>query len=536
MNKYIIDFVDTTEQNEIQNFLDTNSLSVQKIFDSLGKIYLVSGESIPPDHDIVESVQSDSVLSINFEEVVSVPVNDDNWWKIASYADDDVNPDTTSLDIEIKDPIYDVYVVDSGINHDHTEFSGQNIINLFSATSGDFSDVNGHGTAMTSLITGNTCAITRANIANVKIIDQNGAVTLSSLLEALDVILTDSSNKPTVPAMANLSWTIPYNEYVNAKVQHLINSGITVVTSAGNQGVELNNFTPACIADAFTVGAYNQMFEPADFSNYSGSTNDVNSGTIDLWAPGTNILVANHTGGYKTIQGTSPSTAIVCACICYCVSEVENIYTNNIGIPFNKQTAGQSTIAHMNNQRSGILDFGDFNYGVNKIATFTRYGNGNFKQYWLTKRKGDVSTEIFMNPEGFDLVFKFIYWPEDVATATLIPDQSNKLNLALDQGWLVGQLPELTNENPGNIYNFEIHCESHDGTTTIIEITYFHRTYDEDVLANLDEIAMDDQLRFMFDNEGPCSGFTTPVSFFCFNDCNPVEYCDENKTVCFCSQ
>ena len=197
-------------------------------------------------------------------------------------------------------------MLDSGIDLTHSEFTGKDISLVYSLT-GDFNDTNGHGTGLASLMVGNTCGVTSTSIKVVKIFDDNQPTKQSDFLHALDAILTDMNSNINKFSIINCSWAINKNIYIEDKIKHLINAGALVVASAGNSGKPIEEVTPASMPDVLTIGAYNSDFVPCDFSDYSNPSvvsltqGQVNTGTLDAWAPGEQIWIANPTskgGGY----------------------------------------------------------------------------------------------------------------------------------------------------------------------------------------------------------------------------------------------
>ncbi len=96
--------------------------------------------------------------------------------------------------------------------------------------------------------------------------------------------------------------TTEYNA-LDLAVQAAIDAGITVVIAAGNEGIDASTITPAHVADAITVGAYDVYNRFAYFSNYGP--------IVDLQAPGVDILsTGNGTkGSWKGVLMSGTSTA-----------------------------------------------------------------------------------------------------------------------------------------------------------------------------------------------------------------------------------
>jgi hypothetical protein len=339
MTKFIVDFKQDTSESQINEFLTQRGLTVRSVFDKLGLVYhvessdpsLLAGSNDPAVSPLVEHFINDSdqelsllgvfeVPQINYADVSVDPTLDENWWKI--YSMTGTEWDTEAKTLPRKGANSTVYVMDSGIADSHADFVGANIVKLFSIT-GEYSDTTGHGTAIASVIAGRRCGVTDACIKVVKIFDQNIPLYQSSLLNAMNAIMTDYVNSNGKISVVNMSWTIPKNSYIESKIQTMIDMGLYVVCAAGNNGVPIENVTPASMKSVITIGAYNQDFEPCDFSNYQASSiavtaGSTNHGEIDGWAPGQDILVADvATGGFSLASGTSMAAAIASSAYAY---------------------------------------------------------------------------------------------------------------------------------------------------------------------------------------------------------------------------
>ena len=537
--KFFIDFNDDASQIDIDNYLSDNNCVVNRIFDRLGKVYLVTTTAQPPQSALVERMSEDKSLNLSLGGITeSVAITEDNWWKIVSYENGEViTEDTTEIDIDISEAHMDVYVVDSGINKNHSEFVGQTINDLYTATPSDFSDSQGHGTALASLITGNSCAITRANIQNVKVYHNDGTITLSELLDALHTILEHSNSRPEILSVMNISWIMDFNEYVNHKIQYMVSQGIITVVCAGNQGKAIADLTPACIPEVYTVGAYDQNFMPADFSNYTSSVGSaggaVNQGALDIWAPGVSIRVADGSADaadFKLANGTSYSAAIFTACVCYNLTHLENLWSEEFGEPLNKLTAS-SELSGLKRQKMGLLDLEPpHQNSINKIATFMENGNNILKIYWQ-ERKGFTTPESLVSTSG--QILRIMFLNSDVQSYQ-ITEGNLPPGLKITEGFLVGTLPALQDDTPFELYKFTIECLSHDQTTTTLEYSLMHK--DPDRIEDLSPEEIDNlDVEILLLLQGFCDPGTTPPP--CNDNCPPGEFCftsGSGKGICVC--
>lgn len=329
--RYIVDFINTATENEIDSWLIQKNCQVVKQFNHFSKTYLVEALVEPSTDNLVEHVLLDDtsnslklletfVAPVPYDSITIDTTSDQNWWKSLVFYNA-IN--FSQARVNRIGAGYPVYVMDSGIKSDHPDLVGANIRNLFSFTS-DFGDTKGHGTAIASLISGNQAGITNAELINVKIFQSGTSTLISDLLNGLDAVAIDyTQNYPNTPGVLNLSWGISANDFVEAKIKTLINLGIVVVAAAGNSGIPIGDVTPARMPEVLTIGSINSELAPSSFSNYTGESvisltaGDTNHGPeLDYWAPGEHIYVASIVDdGFSYAFGTSMSAGIVSATV-----------------------------------------------------------------------------------------------------------------------------------------------------------------------------------------------------------------------------
>lgn len=197
-----------------------------------------------------------------------------------------------------------VYLVDSGINTAHPEFSGSVIQNVYSYNE-SFDDEHGHGTAMASLINGQTRGMSKdAIVKNVKI--PFGDVTIGQLLTAFDAILADHATEASVKVV-NCSWTISKSQLLDSKILELQQVGLIVVAAAGNSGISADTLSPVGLNTVIGVAASDSYDRVISWASGAAS----NWGPdVDITAPGINVSVAKMSGDYETVSGTSNAAAI----------------------------------------------------------------------------------------------------------------------------------------------------------------------------------------------------------------------------------
>jgi subtilisin family serine protease len=134
------------------------------------------------------------------------------------------------------------------------------------------------------------------------VLDANGSGSFSDVAAGVDYVTGLKRANPRVPIVANLSLgadvgTTAYN-VLDQAVARCIASGVVVVVAAGNSHIDARLCSPAHVAGAVTVGAFDGTNTFCnDFSN-RGST-------LALLAPGRDIPSTWLNGQYATLTGTS---------------------------------------------------------------------------------------------------------------------------------------------------------------------------------------------------------------------------------------
>lgn len=213
-----------------------------------------------------------------------------------------------------------VYLVDTGIRASHEQFAEATINNLHSRYENDpsvplYDDVAGHGTAVGSMIAGTTQGASRAvTLHNIKLFNANdGEVTVGEIISALNAILYHhNANLLSKTKVVCLPWVIPQNNFVDAKIRELDDNNLVVVCAAGNNGQDVNNYSPAGVDTVITVGAYDRNYNVGSFTNTpwggTGNTGYNNYGAqLDIFALGVDVSIATNGGDrtYGVATGTS---------------------------------------------------------------------------------------------------------------------------------------------------------------------------------------------------------------------------------------
>ncbi len=183
------------------------------------------------------------------------------------------------------------------------------------ADGGDYSDPDndpmdeysgGHGTRIAGIIAAQTsnsrgiAALTPgARVMNLR------AGTASGFLEEDDVaraVLYAINNGVRV---INMSFgDVVVSRFLKDVIEYAYSEGVVIIASAGNSGTDVTHY-PSGLAETISVGASDKSDQIAGFSNWGH--------TLDLVAPGVEIISPRAGGGYEMASGTSFSAPIVTA-------------------------------------------------------------------------------------------------------------------------------------------------------------------------------------------------------------------------------
>ncbi|MFE9931421.1 S8 family serine peptidase [Streptomyces sp. NPDC005533] len=192
-----------------------------------------------------------------------------------------------------------VYVLDTGIDYQHTEFGGPDATRAtfgFDAVNDGLGggDCNGHGTHVAGTAAGKTYGVARkANLVSVRVLGCDGKGTWSGIIAGLDWVAKNAQQ----PAVLNASLGGDKSDAVNNAADAVTDAGVLPVVAAGNSAKNACNVSPASASKVLTVAASNRYDEKTSFSNYGPCTT--------VYAPGEAIVSAKLGGGSVALDGTS---------------------------------------------------------------------------------------------------------------------------------------------------------------------------------------------------------------------------------------
>lgn len=236
-------------------------------------------------------------------------------------------------DITTGDSNIVIGVIDSGVDYTHPDLVGNMWVNPgeicdngedddgngvvddcygYSAitSSGDPMDENGHGTHVAGTIgatSNNGVGVTGVNwdvqIIGCQFLDADGYGSTAGAIECIDYMANLKVNHGVNLVATNNSWGGgAYSESLKTAISDSIDQGIMFVSAAGNDGI-----------DADVTASYPGGYDLDGIVNVANTTRtDSMSGTstyglesVDLGAPGTEILSTYLNDGYATASGTS---------------------------------------------------------------------------------------------------------------------------------------------------------------------------------------------------------------------------------------
>ncbi|MEG3637018.1 S8 family peptidase [Micromonospora palythoicola] len=193
------------------------------------------------------------------------------------------------------------YVIDSGIRFTHQDFGGRVVNGIDVVDGGAADDCYGHGSHVAGTLGGATYGVAKnVTLVAVRVWACDATGDIATTTQAIDWVTANAQQ----PAVANMSFGRPISlspGAYEAATTGLINSGVTVVASAGNDAGDACSKTPALIPAALTVGSTWPDDGAAWLSNHGPC--------VDLFAPGQSIVSAGHASDTAVATKTGTSMA-----------------------------------------------------------------------------------------------------------------------------------------------------------------------------------------------------------------------------------
>jgi subtilisin family serine protease len=202
-----------------------------------------------------------------------------------------------------------VYVIDTGLDVDHVDFTGR-VGEGFSASDDGIRDDDGHGTHVAGTAGGTQFGVARQVILHPVRVLVRGSGTDADVIEGVDWV-TDHVQRNRWPAAANMSLGGGASPALDLAVCNSIRGGVTYAVAAGNDNEDACRTSPSRVLQAAVAGATDRADRRASFSNTGAC--------LDLFAPGQEITSARRGGGSITLSGTSMASPHIAGVAALCL-------------------------------------------------------------------------------------------------------------------------------------------------------------------------------------------------------------------------
>ncbi|MET1179961.1 S8 family serine peptidase [Peribacillus simplex] len=201
-----------------------------------------------------------------------------------------------------------VAIIDDGIDRNHEDLKGK-IVNAYDTIKNRKHIVpkGAHGTHIAGIIAGSanngiggTGVAPNVKLMPINVFDGEYANT-ADIIEAIHYAVQQKAN------IINMSLgDTSYSEAFNKAVQEAYKKGVLIVAAAGNEGdmgKNVQRVYPAAFSHVISVAATDSRDRRPSYSNYHS--------TVDIAAPGDDILSTLPYGRYGWMSGTSMATPMV---------------------------------------------------------------------------------------------------------------------------------------------------------------------------------------------------------------------------------
>jgi len=254
-----------------------------------------------------------------------------------------------------------VAVIDTGCDKNHTDLKdnllpGKGFVN----NSSDYSDVNGHGTHVSSTIAamnngiGMVGVAPKTKIVPIKALNDQGGGSLDSLMQGLYWAIEQS-----YVDFITMSLGSPNDiRAIEEGIQYANSRNIVVFCAAGNSGPNVDIMYPAKYSNTIAIGAIDENLSRTPFT-CSGDS-------LDFLAPGHNILGCIPNNKYALMSGTSMSNPFAVGCASLILSNYRKRHTNKLTTKKYIELF-KSTALKLNGPLSGIKKYQG--YGIINIES-----------------------------------------------------------------------------------------------------------------------------------------------------------------------
>ena len=206
--------------------------------------YLANAQAVEPDSKVIAASEETMIGGVSAAD--EAKTEDDNALSILSESDTSI-PAVKSSNV--------IALIDTGTSE------GKNIVDRVSMID-DVLVGNGHGDAMAKAIVSQN---SNAKILSIRALGNDGYGSYSAVVSAVEYAI--NSNVDIINLSMYSKKTLE-TSILEAEIEKAVQSGITVVGSAGNDGADVADYIPGGIEDIYTIGAMNSNGARRSLSNY----------------------------------------------------------------------------------------------------------------------------------------------------------------------------------------------------------------------------------------------------------------------------
>lgn len=253
------------------------------------------------------------------------------------------------------------YGLDTGVNLAHADLAGR-LANGFDAVTpgGNANDCHGHGTHTATTAAGTTYGVAKGmTVHPVRVIPCSGFGQTSTVIAGVDWV----TGHRIRPAVANMSIGFSPSSALDNAVAASVGSGVIYAVSAGNDGGNACNKSPARAYGVITVASSNQSDVRASSSNFGTC--------VELFAPGVGITAGWI--GSPTATAPSSGTSMAAPHVAGAGGLYLQVYPNATPAQFSNALLSYATYNKISNPGSGTpnrLLFVITNGNVGPVAAF----------------------------------------------------------------------------------------------------------------------------------------------------------------------
>ena len=204
----------------------------------------------------------------------------------------------------------DMYIIDTGIDVNHTEFEGRAKW-LANFADDEDEDCNSHGTHVAGIVGSKSYGVcVDAHLYAIKVLNCRGSGTLSSVIQGIAFAFQSHAQRAqqsnaSIKSVVNMSLGGGKSRAIDRAVEEVMSKdeNFYMVVAAGNENSDACDGSPSGSPYVLTVMASNKHDKRAYFSNWGKCA--------DIYAPGVDIISTVPGDKYAKYSGTSMASPLL---------------------------------------------------------------------------------------------------------------------------------------------------------------------------------------------------------------------------------